>query len=445
MDTDAMLREYRIAGRIRREHIWFLYPGLRWRFEEIEAMGTEEDNTLPVGSEINCRRLLSKRTKKMGVNRIREILKVLSQPGMVSLAGGIPSPESFPMETIKLLTARVMNRYGSKVFQYDVTEGFYPLREALSNYVRKKGIHASAEEILISSGSQGVLDTLGKILISRGDRIALEEPTYLGALQAFAPYEPKYARIKNDENGPIPGSIEKLLHSKRIKFIYLVPTFQNPTGRSIPLDRRMEIARIIKGANALLVEDDPYSDLRYRGNALQTIKSLAPENVVHVGTLSKIFAPGLRVGFCVAPGKIHQWMVLAKQGVDLHTATLSQALAAEYLAGGHLEAHLPKILDLYGPKAEAMLNALDRFFPESFKWSRPEGGMFIWAEGPQGLDTEKIYREAIKENTAFVPGRFFYMNKRGGKEAMRLNFTMASEKEIEQAVKTLSMVIRREL
>jgi len=389
--------------------------------------------------------LLAHRTKKMGANVIREILKVVSQPGMISLAGGIPAPESFPIEIISELTSKVFEKYSSNALQYDLTEGFIPLREALVNYLQKKNIYASPEEILITSGSQGVLDALGKVLISEGDRIAVEAPTYLGAIQAFSPYEPEYTRMDTDDDGLIPESLEQILKSHAIKFIYLAPTFQNPTGRTIPLKRREKIADIIKKHDALLIEDDPYSALRYRGKDIPPIKIFAPGNVVYVSTLSKVFAPGLRIGFCVAPDLIRKWLVLVKQGVDLHTSTFNQALAAEYLAGGYLEQHLPKIINIYRPKQEAMLHALEKYFPDGFKWSKPEGGMFLWAEGPKGLDMEEIYWKSVKKKAAFVPGKFFFTLKGEGLETMRLNYTMTDEETIDKAINTISEVIKQEL
>ena len=385
--------------------------------------------------------LLADRTGAMDVNVIREILKVVSQPGMVSLAGGIPAPESFPMEIMRDLTAIVIEKYGSKAFQYDPTEGFGPLREVLADYLRPKGLKLTAAEMLVASGSQGVLDAVGKVLISKGDKVAVEAPTYLGALQAFIPYEPEFARLDTDNEGLIPDSLEKVLESGQIKFVYLVPTFQNPTGRTVPLERRQDIAAIIKKHNALLIEDDPYGSLRYRGEEIPTIKSLAPENVVYISTLSKVFAPGLRIGFCAAPEQIRKWLVIVKQGTDLHSSTFNQALAAEYIAGGFLKNHLPTIIDLYRPKLEAMLSALDKYFPDHFNWSRPEGGMFIWAQGPQGLDMEKLYWKAVEKKVAFVPGKYFYTQPGEGIETMRLNFTMIDENTIDRSVRILSEVI----
>ena len=386
--------------------------------------------------------LLADRTDQMGVNVIREILKVVAQPGMVSLAGGIPAPESFPLEIIRELTGIVIDKYASGAFQYGPTEGFWPLREALVDYLKEREIETGAAEILIASGSQGVLDALGKVLISSGDQVAVEAPTYLGALQAFTPYEPDYVSMDTDDSGLIPESLDRVLASGKVKFIYLVPTFQNPTGRTLPLERRRQIADIIKKYNALLVEDDPYGALRYRGQAITPIKALAPDNVVYISTLSKVFAPGLRIGFCHAPEQIRKWLVIVKQGIDLHTSTFNQALAAEYIAGGFLKRHLPKIIDLYRPKQEAMLTALDRYFPEEFKWSYPEGGMFLWVEGPQGFDMEKLYWKAVKRNVAFVPGKYFYASPDEGIETMRLNYTMTDEETIDNSIRILSEVIK---
>jgi len=389
--------------------------------------------------------LLARRTRKIGASFIREMLKVVSQPGMLSLAGGYPAPESFPMEIISELATTVLKRYSSKAFQYDLTEGFIPLREALVDYLQKKGVRASVDEILITSGSQGVLDALGKVFISEGDKIAVEAPTYLGAIQAFNSYEPEYIRMDTDDDGLIPESLEQVLKSSRIKFIYLVPTFQNPTGRTITLERRERIANIIQEHNALLIEDDPYSALRCRGRDIPPIKTLAPGNVVYVSSFSKVFAPGLRIGFCVAPEMIRRWLVLVKQGVDLHTSTFNQALAAEYLSGGYLEQHLPKIISIYKPKQETMLHALEKYFPSSFRWAKPEGGMFIWAEGPKGFDMEKIFWKSVQKKVVFVPGKFFFTLEGEGVETMRLNYTLIDKETIDRAIEILSEVIHQEL
>ncbi len=391
---------------------------------------------------MNIQKLLADRTRKMSVNTIREILKVVAQPGMVSLAGGIPAPESFPIDILQILTQKVLEKYGPSALQYDPTEGFAPLREALPGYLAaKRGIQAKPEDILIASGSQGVLDAAGKIFISRSDPIAVEAPTYLGALQAFDPYEPRYVTLVSDESGLVPESLEEVLAREPIKFIYLVPTFQNPTGRTIPLERRRHIADIIQAHDALLIEDDPYGDLRYSGQTLPPIKTLAPGHVIYVSTLSKVFAPGLRIGYYLAPEKIRDWLVMVKQGVDLHTSTFNQALAAEYIQGGYLEQHLPHIIKLYKPRKDAMLEALQRYFPEGFTWSKPEGGMFVWVEGPENYDMQALYYRCVQQNVAFVPGKFFYTDPEAGNHTMRLNFTMADETTIDGAVKKLAEII----
>ncbi len=383
----------------------------------------------------------ARRTEKMGVSALREILKVISKPGMISLAGGLPAPESFPVGIVKKLTSSVLKKYGPNSLQYGPTEGFMPLKKALAKYLNKKAIKAKPEEVLISTGSQGTLDNLGKILINKGDKIAVESPTYLGALQAFNPYEPNYVSIKTDEKGIMPGSLQKIVKKEKIKFIYLVPTFQNPTGRTTSLERRKKIAKIIKKHNTLLIEDDPYAELRYEGKPLCSIKSLASENVVYLGSLSKVFAPGLRLGFCLAPKKIANWLALAKQGVDLHTSSFNQALAAEYINKGYLQKQIKKNIKLYRPRQKAMLTALEKYFPKSFSWSRPKGGMFIWVIGPKGFDAQKLYPKAIKRKVAFVPGKFFFAEKNKGQETMRLNFSMVNEKTIDKAIKRLSQIL----
>jgi 2-aminoadipate transaminase len=385
--------------------------------------------------------LLAPRTARMDVSAIREILKVVAQPGMVSLAGGIPSPDSFPLALLDELTGMVLQKYGPRAFQYDATEGFGPLREALVQHLADRSVPATPGEILIATGSQGVLDALGKIVIGPGDLVAVEAPTYLGALQAFNPYEPRYTQVATDDDGLIPESLAETLARQPVKLVYLAPTFQNPTGRTLPLARRRQVAEIVQRHDVLVIEDDPYSDLRYRGEAVAPLKSLAPEHVVYVGTLSKTFAPGLRLGYCVAPPPLLRWLVIAKQGVDLHTSTYTQALAAEYLAGGFLKRHLPSIIQLYAPRQAAMLAALERAFPPGFTWSRPEGGMFIWVEGPAGFDAEAAYWRAIERKTAFVPGRFFFANPGDGLATLRLNFTMADEATLDRAVQVLGDVV----
>ncbi len=383
--------------------------------------------------------VFAQRTQRMGASAIREILKAASRPGMISLAGGIPSPEAIPVEIMSELTGQVFTKYGTAALQYDRTEGFEPLRIALSNCLRdQKGIQAEPKEILIASGSQGVLDSLGKILISPGDRVAVEAPTYLGAIQAFNPYMPEYVGLDTDAEGLVPESLEDAVRGGPVKLVYLAPTFQNPTGRTLSLSRRQRLAEIIDRHGLLIVEDDPYGDLRYRGQGVPPLQTFIPERVVYVGSLSKVFAPGLRTGYCIAPESIRRWLVLAKQGVDLHTSTLCQALAAEYIEGGYLQRHLPTIIARYRPRLYAMLNAMDDHFPLEVNWSRPEGGMFIWVEGPPSLDAETLYLKALKKGVAVVPGKYFFTNSSQGANTMRMNFTRPDESSIRWAIEVLA-------
>ena len=386
--------------------------------------------------------LLSQRTQSMQRNQIREILKVVSQPGMVSLAGGIPAEESFPIEAMYKINEAVLDRYGAAALQYDRTEGFAPFLEALAGYLAGKGITANPDELLVFNGSQNVLDTLGKVLLSPGDCIALESPSYLGALSAFGAYQPTYVSIASDEDGVLPEALESALERRAIKFIYLVTTFQNPTGRSMSRARRQQIADIIKRKNALVIEDDPYSDLRYHGEAVPALQTYAPDNTVYVSTLSKIFAPGLRLGFCLAPPLIREWLCTAKQGADLHSNSYAQALATEYICSGYINRQIPNIIALYAPRQAAMLEAMDAHIPAGYRWIKPEGGMFIWIEGPPDVDGEALYWRAVEQKVAFVPGKFFYIDPSEGLSTMRLNFTRVDEAAIKRAIATLGRVIR---
>ena len=394
---------------------------------------------------MNYDRILATRTSRIKASAIRELLKLAANPDLISLGGGLPSPESFPLDLVIELTEKVINKYGSTALQYDSTEGFTPLRRALIDYVNAKGIDAGLENIYITSGSQGFLDAIGKLLISPGDYVAVEGPTYLAALQAFNAYEVHYAQMQVDKEGVIPESMEEIIQSYPVKFVYTVPTFQNPSGKTIGVQRREKIAEIILKHDVLLIEDDPYSALRYKGEELPTIKSMAPDNVIYASTFSKIFAPGLRIGFFVAPEKLGRWLVLIKQGVDLNTCTFTQALATEYLTGGYVSKQVQKNINLYRPKLETMLKELEDNFPKDFKWCEPDGGMFLWVEGPEGMDMEKVYKRAIEKGVGFVPGTFFFPNPGDGIETMRLNFTNVTEEQIKQAIKILASVVEEEM
>lgn len=315
----------------------------------------------------------------------------------------------------------------------------------MAGLLHDRGIEAHADDILVASGSQGVLDGIGKVLINPGDLVAVEAPTYLGAIQAFSPYQPNYVEISTDHDGVIPEALDGVLAANEVAFVYLVPTFQNPTGRTVPLGRRQQIAEIIRRHGVLLIEDDPYGALRFRGAPVPPIASLAPEHVVYVSTLSKVFAPGLRIGFTAVPGELHDWLVIAKQGVDLHTSTFNQALAAEYIGGGFLAEQVPRIIEIYRPKQELMMRALAEDFPDGFTWSQPDGGMFVWVEGPEGFDMDPVYDRSVAARAAFVPGKYFFTKPGAGGATMRLNFTTAEPEDLSRAIAIIGDAIEAQL
>ncbi len=388
---------------------------------------------------MNIEEKLSQRTHNMRPNALREILKVVATNGIISMAGGLPAPESFPIDIIRQLSNDVLDEFGPAVLQYDKTEGFEPLRKALVAYLPEQGlVNVSPQTLSIFSGSQSVLDIAGKVLISAGDKIAIEAPSYLGAISAFNAYQPEYVSIQTDDEGVIPEALETVLRQHAIKFVYLMPTFQNPTGRTLPLARRQQIADLLKKYNTLLLEDDPYHALRYSGEALPPIQQFAPEHVLYSSTFSKILSPGMRIGFCIAPEALTRWLVIAKQGTDLHTQSFGQAVAALYVTGGYLTDHLPKIIDLYRTRRDALIGALETYMPHGFSWNRPEGGMFLWMVGPKGLDAEILYDACVKRGVAFVPGKYCYYENGAGLETMRLNFTMNSPQVISKAVQTIA-------
>ncbi len=385
--------------------------------------------------------MLSARAGRLSTSAIRDILKVVGRPGMISMAGGIPAPDSIPVDIVRRLVPAALDRYGTTVLQYDRTEGFIPLLEALREYLASLDIAVSVEDIVVTAGAQSALDLVGRVMISEGDVVAVESPTYLGAIQAFGAYDAHLVEIECDDHGPIPERLDRLLRHRHVKLIYLIPNFQNPSGRTLSAARRMRIAELIRRYRVLLLEDDPYRELRYRGEALPTIKSLAPEQVIYVGSFSKILCPGLRVGYAAAPSPVVRYMVKAKQAADLHTGTLSQALAALYMEQGHMAAHLPVIRNLYRARCRAMLNALAAYMPEGYRWSAPDGGMFIWGEAPGGVDMSRINEAVIERGTVFVPGQYFFVRPERGRHTFRLNFTMPTADRIEKAVRILAAVL----
>lgn len=380
----------------------------------------------------------SQRAQKLTSSAIREILKVTERPEVISFAGGLPSPDTFPVERLREHTQRVLTDTPTPALQYGPTEGYMALREWIA---AKYG--AKPANVLVTTGSQQALDLLGKVLIDTGSRVLVETPTYLGALQAFSMCEPQFVSVPSDDEGPLTNELTPELTSGA-RFMYCLPNFQNPTGRRIPLERRHALAKIASDRGLLVLEDDPYGALSYRGDALPTLHSLNPETIVYMGSFSKVLAPGLRVGFLIAPEELHRKLVQAKQAADLHTPSFTQRVVYEAIKDGFLDTHVPTIRKLYAERCSTMLAAMSRHFPASVQWNRPEGGMFIWVKLPPQIDSGVLLGKAIAENVAFVPGAPFFANDPQA-NTLRLSFVTVPPERIEKGIAILGELLHREL
>jgi 2-aminoadipate transaminase len=385
--------------------------------------------------------ILSQRARKLTSSAIREILKVTERPEVISFAGGLPSPATFPAERLRQHCDAILRTAPAAALQYGPTEGYSPLREWIAARHSARGAKVSAANVLVTTGSQQALDLLGKTLIDTGSRVLVETPTYLGALQAFSLSEPQFVSVPSDDEGPIPEELTPAL-LRDARFMYCLPNFQNPTGRRIPLVRRSELLRNASAADVLVLEDDPYGELCYGGEVLPSLLSMNPDGVVHMGSFSKILAPGLRVGYVVAPEALHRKLVQAKQAADLHTPSFNQRLVFEAVKDGFLDQHIPEIRALYSQQCQAMLDALARHFPASVTWNRPEGGMFIWVRLPRHVDSMALLDEAIAENVAFVPGAPFFANEPQA-NTLRLSFVTVPKARIEEGIARLGRLIAR--
>jgi 2-aminoadipate transaminase len=378
----------------------------------------------------------SERAQKLTSSAIREILKVTERPEVISFAGGLPSPATFPVDRLRAACADVLTTAPSPALQYGPTEGYMPLREWVAARYQ-----VDVGNVLITTGSQQGLDLLGKVLIDVGSRVLVETPTYLGALQAFSLSEPQFVSVPSDDDGLMPASLTPEL-TTGARFLYCLPNFQNPTGRRMPVDRRRELTRIAADTGLLLIEDDPYGALAYRGEQLPTLHSMHPDGVVHMGSFSKVLAPGLRVGYVIAPEGLHRKLVQAKQAADLHTPSFTQRIVHETIKNGFLDEHIPKIRALYADQCHAMLEALSRHFPAGVEWNQPAGGMFIWVKLPPHLDGMALLDEAIAENVAFVPGAPFFANE-PQTNTLRLSFVTVPKEKIEEGIARLGRILTR--
>lgn len=390
---------------------------------------------------------LAERAHKMNPSAIREILKVTEKPGIISFAGGLPSPKTFPIEAFAAASAKVLREDGAAALQYASSEGLPVLREFIAQQLPWD---VSPDQVLITTGSQQGLDLVAKVLIDRDSRILVETPTYLGALQAFTPMEPRMANIACDAEGPDPDDLARQAAGNgsaadRARFVYLLPNFQNPTGRTMSDARRQALAERALAAGLPVIEDNPYGDLWFDAPPPAPLAARAPDNTLYLGSFSKVLAPGLRLGYLVAPKSLYPKLLQAKQAADLHTPTFNQRMVAEVIKDGFLDTHVPKIRALYKAQCEAMLAALSREFEGlGVEWNRPVGGMFLWLRLPAGLDSVKLLPMAVENNVAFVPGAPFYADG-GDPRTLRLSFVTASVEQINIGIAALAKTLRQAL
>lgn len=378
---------------------------------------------------------------------IREILKVTAMPEIISFAGGLPAPELFPVEKIKEATNAVLDEEGRQALQYGITEGYPKLREQIAERIyAKNGIKADISNITLVAGSQQGLDFIGKMLINPGDAVLMESPSYLGAINAFQPYSPNYVEVPTDDDGLIMEELEKLLATtERVKLIYVIPDFQNPSGRTWPLERRKKFMEIITKYEIPVIEDNPYGELRYGGDYLPSLKSMDTKGLVmYLGTFSKILAPGYRIGWICAHERYLEKLNLIMQAAVLQTATISPMIISKFIELNDLDEHVAKIRAVYKHRCDVMINAMKEYFPPEAKFTIPDGGLFTWVELPDYIDTKKMAAEAIEQKVAYVPGAGFFPNG-GNDHCMRLNYSCMPDERIIEGIKRLAQVIKNNL
>ena len=401
----------------------------------------------------------AQRTKDLKSSAIRELLKLTQKPEIISFAGGLPAPDVFPLDRFQEACRRVLELNGHQALQYGATEGYEPLREMIARHIARYGIKAKAENVLITSGSQQALDLIGKLFINRGDRVLVEAPTYLGALQAFSVYGAEYISVKSDNDGLCTELLEEPLRAGP-KFMYVLPNFQNPGGTTLSEGRRHQLVLLADKYGIPIVEDDPYGQLRYEGEHLSPLVVIDRENlrrddgysignVIYLSTFSKTLAPGLRLGWVVAPPDVIAKFVQLKQGADLHTSTFAQVIAYEVAKDNFLDEHVKLIRKVYRERRDTMLDALKKYFPSEVTWTHPQGGLFLWVTLPEGMDCKKLFQTALKENVAFVPGDSFYAPNNGfateGNRHMRLNFSYVQPEQIREGIRRLAVAIKQQM
>jgi 2-aminoadipate transaminase len=388
--------------------------------------------------------LYARRTSGMAASEVRALFAVASRPEVVSLAGGMPYVQALPQDEVVRIVRETFARYGPAVLQYCGGQGWLELRRRLVELMAEEGVHADPDDVVVTTGAQQALDLVAKIFLDPGDRIVVEAPAYVGALSAFSAYEPSYVQIELDDEGMIVEQLEDaLLHGARPKFVYTVPNFHNPAGVTMSRPRRERLVALCREAGVPIVEDNPYGMLRFESDALPCLRSLDPENVIYLGTVSKVFSPGVRVGWALAEQSVAQRLILAKEAADLCGSSFNQLVTERYLADPAWRTTLASLVDIYRSRRDAMLRALSEQFPADARWTRPTGGFYVWATVPAYLDTSTLLAAAVERRVAYVPGTAFYPDGRG-RDRMRLAFCYPSEDDVAEGVRRLGALLADE-
>lgn len=416
--------------------------------EETVATYTPKVRTQPPalkpGGVTALKHRFARRMSNMSVSAVREILKVTERPEIISFAGGLPAPELFPVDEIARAHAQVFEEDGPAALQYSTTEGWRPLREWIAARMKQRGIAADADRVLITTGAQQAIDLVGRVFLERGDKVVVEDPSYLAALQAFSAYEATPIPVESDDEGMRVDHVEEVL-AQSPKLIYIVSEFSNPKGTTLSAQRRSRLIDLSRRYGVPILEDNPYSELRYAGVAPEPLAALDHDGmVIHVGTFSKTLSPGMRIGWLLATEPIFKQAVIAKQPADLHTSTVEQRAAARLLQDFDYDGHVRLLCQVYGERCKTMRDALERHFPAGTRWTKPDGGLFLWVELPETVSAEEMFQDALREHVAYVPGTSFFAGTPRF-NFMRLNFSNQKPEMINEGIKRIGALLKRRI